>query len=236
MTNINLDGVSLIIGGSSSLGEITCNEFTKNGCRVLTTYTKKIIPKQPLIETYHLDLSSSESIRSFVLKISNHKMVIKNVILLSSILPGKCLEDYNEEEFSEVIKINFLGQVELIKLIIKFMDKKTNIIMMSSISGRRGSFDPVYAASKGAVIAFVKSMVKQIPQGARINAIAPSLIENSKMFFDMKKERRNQHVLDSPSGELINLNDLAKILFDLCQPHWRHINGTCIDINGGVYV
>ncbi|MBH19852.1 MAG: hypothetical protein CL851_05415 [Crocinitomicaceae bacterium] len=236
MTNINLDGVSLIIGGSSSLGEITCNEFTKNGCHVVTTYTKKIIPKQPLIETYHLDLSLSESIRSFVLKIRNHKMVIKNVILLSSILPGKSLEDYNQEELNQVIKINFLGQVELIKLIIKLMDNKTNILMMSSISGRRGSFDPVYAASKGAIITFVKSMVKQIPQGARINAIAPSLIENSKMFFDMKKERRNQHVLDSPSGELINLNDLAKILFDLCQPHWRHINGTCIDINGGVYV
>lgn len=236
MTNINLENISLIIGGSSSLGKVTCNEFSKNGYHVLTTYTKTVIPKQPLIETYHLDLSSSESIQSFVLKISNNKILLKNVILLSSILPGKSLEDYNEEEFSEVIKINFLGQVELIKLIIKFMDNKTNILMMSSISGRRGSFDPVYAASKGAIIAFVKSMVKQIPMGATINAIAPSLIENSKMFFDMKKERRNHHVSSSPSGELLNINDLAKILLDLCQPHWRHVNGTCIDINGGVYV
>jgi hypothetical protein len=38
------------------------------------------------------------------------------------------------------------------------------------------------------------------------------------------------------SGKLLNEEDLAKIIFDLCQDHWNHLNGACIDLNGGQYV
>jgi len=229
------ENITLIIGGSSSLGMVICNEFVAEGNHVIATYLKNRIPKAPLLDTYYLDLSSNKSIENFVLNINN-SIIFNNIIFLSSVLPGNSLKDYKEEDFLEVMQINFLGQAKLMKFIIKFMNQNTNVLMMSSISGRRGSFDPIYAASKGAIIAFVKSMLRQIPQGARINAIAPSLVEDSKMFFDMKKERQNYHLLASPLGELVNLGDLAKIIFDLCQPHWRHVNGTCIDINGGVYV
>ena len=66
--------------------------------------------------------------------------------------------------------------------------------MFSSISGQKGT----YLSSKGAILSFVKSMVSQIPKGATINAIAPSLIENSSMYFAMKKVDENQkcHNLD----------------------------------------
>lgn len=236
MTNKNIDNKTLIVGGSSSLGKITCKEFTKNGCHVITTYTNNVITSQPLLDVYHLDLRSNASITDFVFKINNNKVTIKNLIFLSSILPGNNLKNYKEDDFNEVMQINFIGQIKLIKHFMKIIKNNTNIIMVSSISGRKGSFDPIYAASKGAIISFVKSMVNQIPVGARINAIAPSLIEDSKMFFDMKKERRDYHLSASPSGELLKLEDLSKILFDLCQSHWRHINGACIDVNGGVYV
>ena len=38
------------------------------------------------------------------------------------------------------------------------------------------------------------------------------------------------------SGNLLDKDDLAKIIFDLCQDHWGHLNGACIDLNGGQYL
>ena len=60
--------------------------------------------------------------------------------------------------------------------------------------------------------------------------------QESKMFFDMKKERRDFYLSAFPMGELFKFEDLSKILFGLYQSHWQHINSTCIDINGGIYV
>jgi len=44
------------------------------------------------------------------------------------------------------------------------------------------------------------------------------------------------HKAQINSGKLLNEEDLAKIIFDLCQDHWNHLNGACIDLNGGQYV
>jgi len=236
MTMENYNSTTLIIGGSSSLGAVTCNEFIVNGNSVIATYsTGKILIKK-LLTTHILDLSSDKSIKGFISEINSKNIMFKNIVFLSSILPGNNLKEYHDEDFGKVMQINFLGQAKLMKDIVKFMDDEASILMMSSISARRGSYDPIYAASKGAVLSFVKSMATQIPKGSRINAIAPSLIENSTMYFDMDKSRRDHHKLASPSGELVKLKDLAKIIFDLCQPHWRHMNGACIDINGGGFV
>ena len=227
---------TLIIGGSSSIGLAICDEFINNEYNVLATYsTKEIFPKM-LLQTHVLDLISDQSIKDFVAHLSSKSIIFKNIIFLPSILPGNNLAEYKENDYMNVMQINFLGQAKLVKGLTKLMEDKASILMMSSISARRGSYDPIYAASKGAVLSFVKSMATQIPKGSRINAIAPGLIEDSKMYLDMKKSRQDFHRLASPSGQLIKLEDLAKIIFDLCQPHWRQMNGACIDINGGVYV
>ena len=36
-------------------------------------------------------------------------------------------------------------------------------------------------------------------------------------------------------NELISSSDFAKILIDVLEPHWKHANGSIININGGVY-
>ena len=62
------------------------------------------------------------------------------------------------------MSINFSSQAIILKEIFSLIHSKSKIIMFSSISGQKGSFDPIYAASKGAILSFVKSMVSQIPK------------------------------------------------------------------------
>ena len=96
------------------------------------------------------------------------------IIFISGILLGEKLEDYNRNNFEQVMNINFSSQAVILQEILSLIHSKSKIIMFSSISGQKGSFDTMYAASKGAILSFVKSMVRKIPKGATINAIAPS--------------------------------------------------------------
>jgi 3-oxoacyl-[acyl-carrier protein] reductase len=109
----------------------------------------------------------------------------------------------------------------------------SRLLLFSSISAQRGSFDPIYSASKGALLSLVKSLAKSLPKGCRINSIAPGLIQSTTMFEEMTKERQDFHRENTPLKKLLHPQDLAKIVFDLCQDHWAHLNGACIDLNGG---
>ena len=227
---------TLIIGGSSSLGAIIASEFSANGRYVISTYTSTAPIGETNINVYQLDLSSTQSIDAFHALMVHQGYRFDNVIFLSSIIPGNNLKDYREDDMDLVLSVNFSGQAKLLKKITPLLLSEACVVMFASISAQRGSYDPIYAASKGAVLSFVKSMATQMPDGTRINAIAPSLIQNSSMYDQMELKRQNHHRQASPSGELLRATDLSKVTYDLCQSHWRHLNGACIDLNGGVYV
>jgi 3-oxoacyl-[acyl-carrier protein] reductase len=79
-------------------------------------------------------------------------------------------------------------------------------------------------------------MSSKLPAGVRINALAPGLIEGSSMYMDMNPVIQEGHRVQSHSKNLLSMEDLSEIVFDICQSKWSHLNGACVDLNGGAYV
>lgn len=227
----------LIVGASSSIGSEISKLFRSSSMRVITTFASTSLNKADKQEDeLFLDLRDNGSIEAFAQKLKELTPRIDIAIFLAGILPGKSLGEYEFAEIDEVMAVNFNGQAKLLMRLLPLLTTRTRIIMFSSISAQRGSFDPIYAASKGALLSLVKSLATALPPGARINAIAPGLIQDSAMFQGMTPERQMHHRNQVPSKQLLRQQDLAKIVFDLCQDHWAHLNGACIDINGGQHV
>ena len=231
----------VILGGSSSIGKAIFNQFNnknnKNN-KIISTYFSEGSPANTSKnnELFCVDLDNNKSIIEFSEKLISEKITIDILISLVGILPGKNLLEYTFEEIDKVLSINFTGQAKLIRNIIPLLSTKSKLLLMSSISGQKGSYDPFYSASKGALLSFVKSVLPSLPTGATINAIAPGLIQDSAMFKNMTFDRQESHKKQVNSGKLLNQDDLAKIIYDLCEDHWSHLNGACIDLNGGQYV
>jgi NAD(P)-dependent dehydrogenase (short-subunit alcohol dehydrogenase family) len=228
----------VILGGSSSIGKAIFNQFNKKDNKIISTYFSEDslanTPKNN--ELFCVDLDNNKSIIEFSEKLISEKITIDVLISLAGILPGKNLLEYTFEEIDKVLSINFTGQAKLIRNIIPLLSTKSKLLLMSSISGQKGSYDPFYSASKGALLSFVKSVLPSLPTGATINAIAPGLVQDSAMFKNMTFDRQESHKKQVNSGKLLNQDDLAKIIYDLCEDHWSHLNGACIDLNGGQYV
>jgi NAD(P)-dependent dehydrogenase (short-subunit alcohol dehydrogenase family) len=225
----------VIVGASSSIGQAIASRFLKSN-RVIATYSSRTPNEFQEPNTLHLDLREDVSIERFVDELKKVTSTVDVVIFLSGILPGKDLKGYAFAEVDEVMSINFSGQAKLLMKMLPLVTERSRLLMFSSISAQRGSFDPIYAASKGALLSFVKSVSSQLPLGARINAVAPGLIQDSAMFLEMSVQRQEFHRRQVPSQQLLGQQDLADIVFDICQPHWAHLNGACIDLNGGQYV
>jgi 3-oxoacyl-[acyl-carrier protein] reductase len=227
----------LVVGANSTIGLAIVREFLKYGDDVIATYCKsnsELVDRD--LRWVHLDLADNEGIKVFGERLTKSESRIDVAIFVSGILPGKSLENYSHSEMNAVMDVNFLGQAKCIKTLLPLLNSPSQILMISSISGERGSYDPIYAASKGAVIAFVKSLATWLPPQVRCIAIAPGLVEGSGMYHAMAVKVRQAHLDNSPLKNLITAEDLAKIVLDLTKKHWAHANGACIRINGGTYV
>ena len=194
-----------------------------------TFFNKKI--KNKIIKQYKLDLSNNHSQNNFIHSIKDMNIII----FLSGVLKSKNLKEFSDDEIYENFNINFTSQIVLLKNILKKQKKNCLLIFLSSVSGRRGSYDPVYASAKGAMIAFIKSISKWEAPKIKCIGLCPGLIKNTKMYKTFKKDRLKKLLYQNPNKEFIDPKDLANIIIDIIKPHWKHANGTLIDINGGVF-
>ena len=228
----------LIIGASSSLGSCVVKNFSDSGYDVLATYASNPLSetKSGQVVPVHLDLNADDSISEFVSFVTLEGWTFDVCIFLAGFLPGKNLKEYEAEEIDKVMSINFSGFSKVCKSLQPRFNNNSQIIIVSSISAQRGSYDPIYAASKGALISYMKSLSQCKPLKIRANAIAPGLIKNTSMYDDMDRSRQAFHVGQSPTGKLTKKEDLAKIILDITQPHWDNMNGAVIQVNGGAYV
>tara|TARA_B100000780_G_scaffold279215_2_gene256610 strand:+ start:3378 stop:4073 length:696 start_codon:yes stop_codon:yes gene_type:complete len=221
----------LIICSSNSVGSALIKRSSSEGWNISHASRVKLSG-----EKHHfLDLTSQESILTFCNLIKDG-LKIDALIFLCGVLGGSALDQKTHFEIDEDFTINAISQIKIIKNLINHFTDDGRVIFLNSISAFNGSYDPTYAASKAAIIGFIQSMAKYSSKNIRFNAVAAGLIEDSNMAKQFTAEDFNRHRSETPTG-LLNLSvEIADIIFDMCGPSWKNMNGQVIHINGGRYI
>ncbi len=225
-------GNVLIVGGSASIAPEVVSAFGANARGLTVTYRQPPPAPAAGIAVLACDLEDSESIRAAAQCCCD----LDVVVLLAGAITGVALAEASDAEIDRLTAVNLSGPARLIRDLMPRLSKGARILLVSSIAGERGSFDSVYAATKGGMIALAKSLATWRGSDFTTFVVAPGLIEQSAMLNGMAPHRIEHHRSTTPAGELLNRVDLARILVDLAQPHWRHANGAVIRVNGGAYV
>lgn len=223
-------GIALIVGASASVGPAVRSVFEARFDTVIATARNESGGHWPLT------LEDADSRAALIAEIERRETPLDAVVMLAGIINGKSLTDYDDAMAQQIMELNFTAQALLIRDLIPHIAQGGRLVIMSSIAAERGSFDPFYAASKGALLPFVKSLAVQHGDRFSTVAVLPGAIEDSTMFIDMDAETKARHLGQSPRGEVLKQDDLAAMLADLASPHWAHANGAIIRINGGSYV
>lgn len=163
---------------------------------------------------------------------NDHGFVPDAVVFAAGALVGKSLPEYDAADVERVLAVNFSGPA----LFLQALQRHSGVehaLFVSSLSARRGSFDPIYAASKGAVESLVKSLSRVRPLKTRVNAVSPGLVEGSGMAGQMTDGDLQRHLAETPTGKLVDLGDLAGVVCDLLSPRWKSLNGAVVALDGG---
>ncbi len=143
----------------------------------------------------------------------------------------------SEADWDAVLDINLKGTFLCTKAAIKPMMKQRSgkIINIASVIGQMGNAGQAnYSASKGGVIAFTKTMAKELgSRNIRVNAIAPGFIESkmTEVLSDDAKEKLNKAI---PLGFLGKPEYVASAVVFLASPDSCYTTGHVLNVDGGM--
>jgi len=183
----------LVTGATGSLGEAIVKEFSEQGYFVYIHYNSNKTKAEEILkdidncgEILTFDSKSSQDIKDKLVDIE-----IDVLVNNAGITRDNLFFWMSDEEWEDVIETNVNGMFRVTKAILPKLIKRKDcsIVNISSISGIVGNAGQTnYSASKGAIIAFTKSLALEVARyRITVNCVAPGLVE-SEMTKDLNKE------------------------------------------------
>lgn len=245
----SLEGkVALVTGASRGIGQAISEvlgqmEATVVGTATTTEGAQKISQffAQKNIKGFGLALNvkEPESIEQQLKMIEQEVGTPQILINNAGITRDNLLLRMKEEEWDETILTNLTGVFRLTKACLKGMVKARwgRIISISSVVGATGNPGQAnYAATKAGVIAFSKSLAREIAsRGITVNVVAPGFIatDMTSVLPEAQKEALLQTI---PVGQLGQPEDIAFSVGFLASHEARYITGETLHVNGGMYM
>lgn len=178
--------VIVITGGGNGIGRALAVAAARAGARVVVcdvdaAAMAAVATENPLISTRRLDVGDRDAVFTALGEIEREHGRIDGLVCGAAVQPRNAVHDMPPEEWQRVIRINLDGVVWCYQAVIGGMIKRRrgSIIAFSSGLAHQGwPQASAYAASKGALIAFVKSAAKEVAQyRVKFNLIAPGVID-----------------------------------------------------------
>ncbi len=142
-----------------------------------------------------------------------------------------------EEDWNLVLQVNLTGTFNCTKAALQPMTKQRygRIVNIASIVGVMGNAGQAnYAASKGAVIGFTKTVAREYAsRNVTVNAVAPGFIDTA-MTQGLSPEVKETLYKQIPLGRLGQANDVAEAVRFLVSDEASYITGQVLHVNGGM--
>ncbi len=245
--NLDLSGeIALITGASRGIGQGIAYALGQAGAVVIGTATTEAgaaritqyLDEQGVEGKGEvLDIASSESIETLMSDLGKKKPSI--LVNNAAITRDSLLMRLKEEDWIDVINANLTGVYRLSKSCLRAMMKARHgrIITITSIVGLTGNPGQTnYSAAKAGVIAFSKSLAKEIgSRGITVNTVAPGFIETD-MTHSLSEDQRTAFLKNIPLNRAGLPSDVAKAVVFLASNAADYITGDTLHVNGGMYM
>lgn len=249
--NINLKNkVAIVTGGGRDIGRAAAIKLGHAGARVVVNYNNSAAEADEVVKLVKQSGGDALAIQADVTRQKDIDRLIaetqaafgKTIHILvnnaGGLLGRKTLDEIDEAFFEAVMRLNMTSVFLMTKTVAPLMTDGGAIINLSTLAARNGGGDGsgAYAASKGAVLSFARSMSKELaPRGIRVNCVSPGLIDTTFHNTFTKPDVRQRIAASTPLRREGNADEVADAILFLASDASSFITGESIEINGGAY-
>lgn len=234
----------IVTGGSRGIGLAICRRLSAAGFRVIAvarseTAEFKTAVAEAAADSIHFasfNLSDLAGMPEFVKSLRERHGALYGLVNNAGIGTSGLLAAMPLAAIERLLHLNTLAPIALTRQVIRSMlaQGEGRIINMSSIIAATGYNGlSVYAASKGALNAFTRSLAREVGRaGITVNAVAPGFI-NTAMTEELDDEQRAQISRRSALQRLADPDDVARSVEFLLGDGARNITGTILTVDAG---
>lgn len=248
---ISLAGKSaLITGGSRGIGAASVRYFAQAGADVVFSYHRNRAAAAQVeqearkhgtrVEFFKADLSrdgdGNKLIEFAKERLGRLDILVANAGIWNVEDIG--IEKMSEREWDDMIRVNLKSVYSVVHHAVPHMmaQKTGRIVAISSTAGQRGeSMHSHYAASKGAIISFVKGLSTELARhNILVNCVAPGWVDTEMSRPVLRTKAGSKFAMGAiPLGRVGTAEEIAGAILFLASDLATFITGEVLNVNGG---
>ncbi len=238
--------IALVTGASRGIGAAIADELAELGATVIGTATSEsgaaAIGERLAAHGGHgrvLNVIEGASIENLFDGITKEFGPVSILVNNAGITRDQLLMRMRDEDWQAILDTNLTSVYRASKAVMRGMmtARKGRIISIASVVGVTGNPGQAnYAAAKAGIIAFSKSLAREIgSRGITVNVVAPGFIDTD-MTRALPEDARQALLGQIALGHLGQASDIAKAVAFLASPAAAYITGETLHVNGGMYM
>jgi 3-oxoacyl-[acyl-carrier protein] reductase len=244
---------ALVTGASRGIGHATAAALARAGAHVLVHYGRSAKEAESLVAEIQAKGSHANAVSADLGIPDGAALLAKKVlsivggrldvlVLNAGISKAARVGDYTVEDFDNLFATNVRSPFFLVQHLLPILGEGSNIIVISSLGaravvGKPGLDNPsllAYASTKGSLETLVKNWAAILgPQGIRVNAVAPGVIDTDMSNFTKTEAGRDAALGMQALKRLGKAEDVADVVAFLASDAARWITGASIPVDGG---
>jgi 3-oxoacyl-[acyl-carrier protein] reductase len=244
---------ALVTGASRGIGRATALALARAGADVLVHYGRSAQEAESVVaairaqggraNTVSADLGTSDGAPLLAKEVRSMVGDRLDILVLNAgVSKAARIADHTVEDFDNLFSTNVRGPFFLVQQLLPALGEGSNIVVISSLGarmvvGKPGLENPsilAYAATKGALETLVKNWAAILgPQGVRVNAVAPGVIDTDMSNFTKTEAGREAALGMQALKRIGKPEDIADVVAFLASDGARWITGASIPVDGG---
>jgi 3-oxoacyl-[acyl-carrier protein] reductase len=239
--------VAIVTGGSKGIGRSIALLLAERGCRVFMNYSRDEKAAQEVVKAakgfsgaitpLQADVTDAAQVTRMIDHVEKEAGRLDILVNNVGMIKDGFLMLMGEGDWGAVLKVNLTSVYLCCRAAIRKMipHKQGKIVNIASVSGIIGTAGQVnYAAAKGGVIAFTKSLARELgPFNIQVNCVAPGLIE-TEMVAQMPREKVEAIVRSTALNRMGKPEEVAWAVLFLASQLSDYITGQTIVVDGGI--
>jgi len=238
--------VAIVTGASRGIGAAIAEALAADGRHVvcvarnaekLGEVTRRITDAGGSAEAQTCDIGDGAAIAEMIEGVAEAHGRLDILVNNAGITRDNLLMRMSDEEFDEVIQTNMRSVFVSCRAVLRPMmrGKWGRIINLSSVSALVGnSGQSNYAAAKAGIIAFTKSLGKEMAsKGITANAVAPGFIQTD-MTEALPQQVKDGVLQATPAGRFGQPAEIAGAVSYLASDAAGYVNGQVLTVDGGM--
>jgi len=238
--------VALVTGGSRGIGSAISRDLAAEGAEVIVNYVRGKAAAEETVtairgaggaaRAYQADVTDEVAIRSMFDMVRSEFGRLDVLVNSAAITQDAPVAHMHLDDFEQVMRVNMSGTFLCCREAARLMiaARRGAIVNLSSTTSQGGPGTANYAASKGAIISFTRSVAAELaPYGIRANVVSPGLIETG-LSDRMRADVRQAVVEHIPLDRAGSPAEVARVVSFLASDRASYMTGATAEVDGGL--